>query len=76
MAKATPAIETYFENGEWKNRVQGSRRAANRHATKAEAEKAGREMAKKRRVEHIIKKKDGTIGARNSYGNDPSNVPG
>jgi hypothetical protein len=40
------------------------------------AEKAGREMAKKRRVEHIIKKKDGIIGAMNSYGNDPSNVPG
>jgi hypothetical protein len=73
---AEPGIETYFENGEWKNRVQGSSRAANKHDTKAAAEKAGRQMARKRRAEHIIKKKDGIIGERNSYGNDPRKVPG
>ncbi len=69
MAKGD--IETYHEDGQWKNKVQGSSRAANRYATKAEAQSAGRDMARNRRVEHVIKNKDGTIGARNSYGNDP-----
>jgi hypothetical protein len=27
-------------------------------------------------VEHIIKKLEGTIGERNTYGHDPRNVPG
>ena len=69
-------IETYFEDGQWKNRVSGSSRAANTHGTKQPAEQAGREMARNRKVEHIIKKKDGTIGERNTYGNDPRNIPG
>jgi hypothetical protein len=73
---AKPGIETCYEGGEWKNRVQGSSPAANKHSTKAQAEKAGREMARKRRVEHTIKKKDGTIGEKNSFGNDPRNVRG
>jgi hypothetical protein len=69
-------IETYSEDGVWKNKVQGSSRAANTHATKAEAQKKGRQMARARKVEHIIKNKDGSIGARNSYGNDPRKIPG
>ena len=65
-APPSGAIETYFEGGRWKNKVQGSSRAANTHTTKAAAAKVGREMARKRRVEHIIKKKDGTTGERTS----------
>ena len=75
-AAAKPGIETYFEKGEWKNKVQGSSRAANKHTTKTAAVKAGRDMAMKRRVEHIVKNKDGTIGQKTSYGNDPRSVPG
>jgi hypothetical protein len=33
-------------------------------------------MAMKARVEHHILKKDGTIGQRNSYGNDPRSSKG
>jgi hypothetical protein len=69
-------IETYFENGIWKNKVEGSSRAANSASTKAEAQAKGREMAQARRVEHIVRNKDGTIGERNTYGYDPRNVPG
>ena len=39
--------------------------------TKAAAQAAGRETARRERTEHIIHKKDGEIGSRNSYGNDP-----
>ena len=54
-------VETYFENGRWKNKVQGNSRASNVHESWAAAVKAGREMARKRRVEHIIRKKESTI---------------
>ena len=33
-------------------------------------------MAQKTKVEHHIHKLDGTIGERNSYGNDPNHRPG
>ena len=64
-------VETYSEDNRWKNRVLGNKRASNTFDTKAEAQAKGREMAQKLRGEHIIKKRDGTIGERNSYGNDP-----
>lgn len=65
MAKGD--VETYFEDGRWKNRVQGNQRASNSAPTKAEAQAKGRSMAKDRGVEHFIKKQDGTIGERNTY---------
>ncbi|WP_394217112.1 DUF2188 domain-containing protein [Brachybacterium vulturis] len=55
----------------WTNRREGAKRASSVHDTKTEAQAAGREAAKKDGVEHLIHKKDGTIGERNSYGNDP-----
>lgn len=69
-------IETYNEGGVWKNRAQGNERASNTARTKAEAEAAGRQMAKDRKVEHIIKNLDGRIAQRNSYGNDPRTSEG
>lgn len=65
MAKGD--IETYYEDGKWKNRPQGNDRASNTHGTKAQAQSKGRDMAMERSVEHLIKKKDGTIGERNTY---------
>lgn len=66
-----PTIETYYEDNQWKSRRQGSERAFSVGGTKAEQQATGRTAAQKDGVEHIIKKQDGTIGARNSYGNDP-----
>ena len=65
-------IETYHENGTWKSKVEGSSRAAHVGGTKAEQQAIGREMARKRRVEHVIKNLDGQVAEKNSYGNDPS----
>ena len=39
--------------------------------TKAEAQAAGRRTAQREKTEHLIHNKDGEIGSRNSYGNDP-----
>lgn len=67
-----PSIETYYEDGQWKSRRQNSDRAFSAGGTKSEQQAKGREAAQKDGVEHIIKKQDGTIGERNSYGNDPN----
>ncbi|WP_166879131.1 DUF2188 domain-containing protein [Salinibacterium sp. ZJ450] len=64
-------VETYFEDGTWKNRITGNSRASNTAPTKAEAQAKGRQMAIDRSTEHVIKNMDGQIGNRNSYGNDP-----
>jgi hypothetical protein len=70
MAKAN--VETYNEDGQWKSRRQGSSRAFSTGGTKAEQQAKGRDAVKRDGVEHVIKKLDGTIGEKNSYGNDPN----
>lgn len=65
-------IHTVPTNDGWANRREDAERASSTHATKAEAQEAGRAAAKKDGVEHLVHKKDGTIGERNSYGNDPN----
>ncbi|PGH44414.1 hypothetical protein COO58_08210 [Micromonospora sp. WMMA1996] len=76
MAKGD--IDTYQQDGQWKNRPESNERASSRHDTKAEAEAAGREMAAERGTEHVIKKQDGTIGEKNTYprSRDPREIPG
>ena len=60
-------IETYYENGKWKNKVEGGARASSSAPTKAEAQRTGRDMAIARGVEHVIRNKNGEIGERNTY---------
>jgi hypothetical protein len=47
-------VETYYDDGVWKNRPQGNQRASNTAPTKAEAEATGRQMAidRGRRTRH------------------------
>lgn len=59
----------------WVNEVDGTK-VGGTHPTKDEAVEAGREEAKRRQTEHHIHNLDGTIGEKNSYGNDPRNIPG
>lgn len=58
----------------WENQVNG--RVTSTHRTKENAEKAGREQAIDRKTEHVIHNRDGKIGERNSYGNDPPDRKG
>ncbi len=69
-------VETFHVDGKWKNRIEGHQTLPGDFDAKAPAVEAGREEARDRRVEHIIRKLDGTIGERNSYGHDPRNIPG
>lgn len=70
MAKKPP-VHTVPHGDGWANRREGSKRVSGTFGTKAEAQKAGRATAQRDKTEHQIHRKDGTIGERNSYGNDP-----
>lgn len=69
-------VSTFHEDEQWKSKVEGSSRAAHAGETKAEQTAVGRDMARERKVEHTIRNLDGEIGQKNSYGNDPRNIPG
>lgn len=60
----------------WANKRDGAKRVAKVFPTKAEAQAAGRSTAQREKVEHIILKRDGEIGERSSYGNDPARSKG
>jgi hypothetical protein len=54
----------------WVNQSGGG--TISRHRTKGPAVERGKSEAKDRQTEHTIHKQDGTIGEKNSYGNDPN----
>lgn len=54
----------------WLNQLNGSQVGPS-YTTKDDAVTAGRALAIKHSAEHFIHNLDGTIGSRNSYGNDP-----
>ena len=69
-------VETYHALGKWRNRIEALDDLPGEHDTKAEAVRVGRDEARERKVEHIIRNLDGTVGERNTYGHDPRNIPG
>ncbi|USI88388.1 DUF2188 domain-containing protein [Rhodococcus pyridinivorans] len=60
-------IHTSKQGDKWVNKAEGNSRASNSAPTKAEAQAKGREMAIERGVEHLVHKRDGKIGERNTY---------
>ena len=71
IMSSKPPVHTVPHPEGWANKRAGSDRASRVFDTKAEAQTAGRDTARREQTEHIIHRKDGTIGERNSYGNDP-----
>jgi hypothetical protein len=69
-------VHTVYKNNQWVNEAEGGSHFGGMHATKEDAVAAGRERAKADKTEHVIHTQDGTIGERNSYGNDPASRPG
>lgn len=68
-------VETFHENGKWRNRIETESVLSGEWETKEPAVAAGRDEARARRVEHIIRNLDGTIGERDTYGHDPRDIP-
>lgn len=69
---AKKAIEVVPHNDGWAVKKQGAERASSVHDTKADALKQGTEQAKAEKTELVIKKQDGTIQNKNSFGHDPN----
>lgn len=58
-------------NGGWDVKRGGAQRASGHFATKAAAEKAGREISRKQKTELVIHGLDGRIQRSDSHGGDP-----
>lgn len=68
---AKKPVHTVPHGDGWANRREGASRVSQTYDRKADAQAAGRETARREHTEHIIHNRDGKIGSRNSYGNDP-----
>lgn len=61
---------------DWKVKVVGNQKASAICDTKAEAVERAKEIAQNQQLELLVQNLDGTIGWRNSYGNDPRKSKG
>jgi hypothetical protein len=63
-------IETFHvhDDGCWMNRLEGGEIFPEVYEMRSDAVIAGRELAKERKVEHIIRNEVGSITQRNRYG--------
>lgn len=60
-------VETYQAGGLWHNHLQGTTPVLSSHATKADAEEAGRRYAVTLQVEHIVRSLTERIITQYSY---------
>ena len=65
-------IETYFENDAWWNWVQYGEQLGGPHPTQEAAVAEGREAARERNVEHVIRNEKATIVERDEHGDEAS----
>lgn len=59
------------DDGRWSVKREGGERAAGVFDTQRHANARARDLAQKSGGERITQKRDGTIGSKDSYGNDP-----
>jgi Uncharacterized protein conserved in bacteria (DUF2188) len=67
-------VETYYENQQWHNRVEGTTQVLSSDDTREEAVDIGRDIARELRVQHLIRNESGRITVRRSYARDPQSV--
>jgi hypothetical protein len=63
-------------DGRWAVQTNGTHRADSLHDRKSDAVKRGRELARIKRTELVIKNEGGRIIGKDSYGNDPRRIKG
>lgn len=63
-------------NNGWKVKTVGTDKAAGIFDTKQEAVEKGVNVAQNKHAELFVQNKNGEIGWRNSYGNDPASSKG
>jgi hypothetical protein len=69
-------VETYHADGKWRNRIQAGDDLPGEYDVKETAVAVGHDEAVRRKVEHITRNLDGTIGERSNYGRNPRDIPG
>ena len=74
MAKGD--VEVHPLSDAWAVRVEGEGMPRSNQERKSDAIESGRALAISLNVEFIVKNRDGKIAEKDSYGNDPRNVPG
>jgi hypothetical protein len=60
-------VHTYFEDGKWKNRIEGGLRASNTSVRRTDAVLTGRAIARKRRVGHFVHDILGNVEEEKDY---------
>jgi hypothetical protein len=64
-------VHTYYEDGAWKNRLEGGVRASNTSLRRTDAVSYGRTMARKRHVTHFIHDTAGNVEEKKTYRSHP-----
>ncbi|MBP8296609.1 MAG: DUF2188 domain-containing protein [Burkholderiales bacterium] len=62
--------------GQWAVQTDGTQRADSLHDRKADAVSRGRDLARNKQAELVVKNADGRIASKDSYGNDPRSSKG
>lgn len=75
-AMAKGDVEVQPQGEQWAVKVEGDSSPRSTHDRKSDAVDSGRALAKSLAVEFVVKTQDGRIAEKDSYGNDPRNVPG
>ena len=60
-------VYTFHEDGTWRNRLEGSAVAGERHVSKEQAVAVGRTLAFSLETYHLVQDVDGTIASRESF---------
>lgn len=76
MTDVGGALETYCDDGAWRNRVRGREPLPGAFATQGAAIEVGRDEARIRGVLHVVRRADGTIAERNRYPRASEEIPG
>ncbi|MEU8068585.1 MULTISPECIES: DUF2188 domain-containing protein [unclassified Micromonospora] len=72
MADKPKPVHVVPRDGAWAVVREGNQRASSLHPTQAEAERAGRPVARADQTEFYLHGRNGQIRERDSYGNDPN----
>jgi Uncharacterized protein conserved in bacteria (DUF2188) len=71
MTKGKP-VHVVPHDDRWAVKREGNERATSLHGTQAQAEQAGRPIARADETEFFLHGRDGQIRERDSYGHDPN----
>lgn len=76
MARTQQVSVEPRQGGQWAVQTDGTQRADSLHPRKSDAVKRGRELAKNKKTELVIKDENGRIAGKDSRGNDPRRIRG